>query len=80
MMKVEFELTDTFGGEPNYSWIRRETFDYTDNPSDLAIVRRAKKWAGLTGEKCEVEGTSNDLFFAIRPRKMCQILFVIMRD
>lgn len=44
------EMTDTFGGEANYSWVKRATV--SAEGSDLAIVRRAKKAIGLSGVKC----------------------------
>lgn len=77
MMRVKFELTDTFGGEANYSWVRRERIAYYDKPSDRALVRRAKKWAGITGEKCEVE--KSGYMITVRPRNQCQVLFIIVR-
>jgi hypothetical protein len=39
MFKVE--VTDTFGGEANYSWVNRFEVDYLKTNSTLAIVRAA---------------------------------------
>ena len=50
-MQVNIELTDTYGGEANYSWVRRESFEIADDATDRAIVRRAKALLGLTGSK-----------------------------
>lgn len=53
-MTIHFEHTDTFGGEANYCWVRRHTLpegDYTDRQ----LVRAAKRFAGFTGLRCEVE-------------------------
>ena len=71
---VEFEHTDTFGGEANYCWVNRERFEIPRGLSDLALVRRAKKWAGLNGVRCRVSNLGD--FIEIRPYQMCQVLFI----
>lgn len=76
-MKVNLEVTDTFGGEANYSWVNRETHEFKDPPSRLGIVRLAKKFMGVTGERCEVEDYGDDM--TIRPvghHAPCIICFV----
>ena len=50
-MKIRAEFTDTYGGEANYSWVRRVEFDLPDTTSDLAVVRRVKKALGLEGSR-----------------------------
>lgn len=52
-MKVHAEMTDTFGGEANYSWVNRVSFDYEPNMSDRKLVLEAKKLLGITGVKCK---------------------------
>jgi hypothetical protein len=47
--EVEFEVTDTFGGDRNYSWVKRETFTIPCGTSDRAMTRRLKAFAGWTG-------------------------------
>lgn len=37
-MIINIEHTDTFGGESNYSWLRRETIETDKELSDLAII------------------------------------------
>lgn len=44
----EIELTDTFGGEANYSWVRRGRFHAPDNAGRALLVRRGKKALNLT--------------------------------
>ena len=78
-MKINFEVTDTFGGEANYSWVNRATHEYDEHeaPSRLGIVRMAKKFAGLTGQDCDVEDYGDQL--TIRPKGSsapCIICFV----
>ena len=73
MSKILFVCTDTFGGESNYSWVRRE--EYTGkNKSDLAIIRAAKKFAGISGVRSRVENYGDML--AIYPAGICQVVFI----
>jgi hypothetical protein len=74
---IKFEHTDTFGGESNYSWVRREEHEIDESKkplSDRAIVRRAKAFAGFTGRASRVENCGD--FIAIWPRGLCQVCFV----
>ncbi len=48
-MKVAVEVTDTFGGEANYGWVRRYELDVIDASSGFSVVRRAKREIGWTG-------------------------------
>ena len=73
-MKVDYELTDTFGGEANYSWVRRGDVEIKKNSSDLAIVRAAKLAAGLSGVRCR-KVDFGDLI-CLYPYGMCQVLFI----
>lgn len=78
---VDLELTDTFGGEANYSWVRRECMLLPGKDTDRARVRFAKQWAGWTGIPCEVQKIpdSRDTI-AIRPEGICQVLFVMSKE
>ena len=73
-MTYNLELTDTFCGEANYSWVKRDTLDMPDNASRRMIVRRAKAWAGMTGQRCEVYDSGD--MIDVRPRGHCVVLFV----
>ena len=70
---VKIELTDTFGGEANYSWVRREDVEVRKD-TRLAIVRAAKAWAGWQGVRCQVSDYGDQI--EIRPAGMCQVMFV----
>jgi hypothetical protein len=72
-MKIDIELTDTFGGEANYSWVRRYTLDTPENISQRALVRRIKSIAGLTGVRCNTDDHGG--MIAIRPVGACVVLF-----
>ena len=71
---VQFEYTDTFGGEANYSWCRRHEATFPANITDRALVRRAKAWAGLTGIPCRREDWGDTI--ALYPSGSCTVLFV----
>ena len=73
---IQWELTDTFGGEANYSWVRRGTVETKPNEdySDLTAIRRVKKAIGWNGIRCKVENWGDDI--ALRPVGICQICFI----
>lgn len=74
----QFEHTDTFAGEANYCWVRRET---VDSASRRTIVRAAKRFAGFTGMRCVVDDAGD--WFAIRPiggDAPCQVVFATWVD
>lgn len=68
----QFEITDTFGGEANYSWVRRAYV--TKNISQAHAKELAVRWAGWQGLKlkCCDAGWGVD----IRPRGMAMVLFL----
>lgn len=76
---IEFEVTDTFGGEPNYAWVKRGTIETKpgEDYSDKAAVRRVKKSIGWTGERTTTESDGGDGLI-IRPRRkgIHQVCFV----
>ena len=74
-MKVDFqvELTDTYGGESNYSWVKRTSLE-SNSDSQRSIVQKAKAWCGFTGIPARVENYGD--MIAIYPRGICQVAFV----
>lgn len=73
-MMMFIEVTDTFNGESNYSWVRRYEQEINDGLSDLQIVRLAKKLAGWSGLKCNTSNCGYE--FTLKPRGMCQVMFI----
>ena len=73
---IQYEVTDTFGGEANYSWVKRgETESHEgEDFSDLAAIRRVKKAIGWNGLRCTVENYGDDI--TIRPRGYNQVCFI----
>lgn len=72
--KFKFEYTDTFGGDANYNWVNRHFENLPEDISDLALMRRAKKWAGLTNVRGRSENWGDTLAFY--PRGHNTVLFV----
>lgn len=77
-MKFDVEITDTFGGEANYSWVRRHTLDVPPKITDLALVRRAKRKADWSGVRCKVSKYGDTI--EIRPIGMCCVLFIVPNE
>jgi hypothetical protein len=73
-MKVNVEVTDTFGHEANYSWVRRYSFDCLDLMSHYAIVRRAKREIGWSGQRCSTVDYGDTI--ELRPYGACQVAFI----
>lgn len=73
----DIELTDTFGGEANYSWVKRVELEFDKNYTDRQFVRRVKAELGLTGVRCEIEDYGDSI--TIRPRGLCQVAFASFR-
>lgn len=94
MTKYHVEYTDTFAGEPNYSWVRRATITMPelthygyDGSSGYAkanrtyqreLMRRAKAAVGLTG----VQGRTYDHgdIYVFRPYRSNTVMFVTWLD
>lgn len=73
-MKYDIVYTDTFGGEANYRWVRRESIS-VDSDKRRAIVRAAKSALGLTGHRCRVYDDGD--MIEIRPYRALTVAFVI---
>ncbi len=71
--EMEIEYTDTFGGEANYCWVKRETLTLPVGISDIAIMRRAKAAMGLTGVKGRTENYGDGFKFV--PHRSCTVMF-----
>ena len=54
-MKYSIEYTDTYGGEANYGWVRRESFEVAGAISDNMVIRKLKRMIGLAGVNCKKE-------------------------
>lgn len=66
------EYTDTFGGEANYSWVKRFTLNHKG--TDLALVRVVKKMLGLNGVRAKVYYHGDTI--EVRPSGSCTVAFI----
>ena len=74
-MRWNVELTDTFSGEANYSWVRRDSFELPASASDRRIITTAKAALGLTGQRCRRFDHGEG--FELRPVGSCTVAFVL---
>jgi len=90
MNHYSIEITDTFGGEANYSWVKREQFSMPelthygyDGGTNYVkankifrreLVRKAKAIAGWTGRRCDVDHHGD--FVTIKPKGAALVAFV----
>ena len=72
------EITDTFGGEANYCWVKRGT---TTAKTRRGIIKAVKDLAGWT-DWCRVKVVYSSVdFIEIRPTAssgVCQVAFVTL--
>ena len=73
---IQWELTDTFGGEANYSWVRRGTAPSKEGEdfSALSAVRRVKKELGWQGLRCRKDTYGDGI--VLYPSGICQVCFI----
>jgi hypothetical protein len=79
---IPFEMTDTFGGEANYSWCKRGEVQVRarglyGEPWALyerRIVRAVKAELGLTGVRCKREEYGEQI--VLRPVGACIVVFI----
>ena len=64
------EVTDTFGGQANYSWVEK----YCIEATDVTAVRRAKREIGWNGVRCDRYDCGD--YIELRPRGMAQVAFI----
>jgi hypothetical protein len=76
-VKWDVEMTDTFGGEPNYSWIKRGTTLVREGASRLSIVRAIKRELGISGTRCRVYDHGDML--ELTPYGTCTVAYAILR-
>lgn len=92
--KYNVELTDTFSGEANYSWVKRETVtmpelthygydggtNYTkaNKVYERELMRKAKAAIGLTGVRGRVNSYGDVIEF--RPYGLLQVMFISWAD
>ena len=75
-MIYDITVTDTFAGELNFCWVRRDELEAPADISTRALVRRAKALAGITGRHL-LDDFGHEL--VIRLRGCCVAMLVTAR-
>lgn len=69
------EITDTFGGQANYSWHLTYLLEIPDGASPRQIVTLAKRELGLTGVRCRRFDHGEG--FELRPSGSATVAFIL---
>lgn len=69
------ELTDTYGGEANYSWVRRAVFCAPKDATQAHVMALAKASVDILGSRGETQRDGADSY-EFRPYGQCMVLFV----
>ena len=78
MGKWNLEHTDTFCGEANYCWVRRETINAAN---DRQVVRAAKRFAGFTGLRCRTDNFGDMIQITpVGKHRLLQTVFATWSD
>lgn len=72
--KINIEVTDTFGGEVNYGWVKRYTIEVREDATDRSLIQAAKQACGYTGVKCNRD--DYDGITALWVRGQCVVIFI----
>ncbi|KRR21691.1 hypothetical protein [Bradyrhizobium retamae] len=72
--QMSVEYTDTFGGEANYCWVKRETLTLPVGATDRQIMRAAKLAMGLNAVRGRLESHGDG--FAFYPYRSATVMFV----
>lgn len=73
--KFEIEVTDTFGGEANYAWVRRGEAELPERASNRAVIKSVRRLAGWpTSVRVSIYRLGDS--WEVRPRGLNQVAFV----
>ena len=74
----KIEITDTFGGESNYSWVKRGTLP--SNATKRQIIKTVRDLAHWPVGCVRITTDSFGDMYEIRPKGICQVAFVTFED
>jgi len=74
-MKLRYEMTDTFGGESNYSWVKRGEIE---NPSSShrGLITQVKSILGVSGMRHRKEDYGDMIKLDLNPAGYCAVIFI----
>ena len=76
-MNFIIEHTDTFGGEANYSWVKRKEITTMPGASQRQIIKQTKANLGMTGVRGKTEQIGDG--FKFTPYGSCEVVFATPR-
>lgn len=71
MCKYSIEMTDTFGGDANYSWLRTTCIDAPADATSQTLIRRAKKALGLAPCRHRTQDYGDMIRLDLRHHPIC---------
>lgn len=74
MCKFLAEMTDTFSGEANYSWLHSVIFEAPADASTATLVRRAKKALGVSAPHRSPDDHGD--LIRLDLRHQCVVIFI----
>ena len=73
--KFEIEVTDTFGGEANYAWVRRAAVELPARVTNRALIKATRQLAGWPVTVRVTVSPRGD-GWEVRPTGLNQVAFV----
>jgi hypothetical protein len=77
-IKLKIEVTDTYGGEANYAWVKRHELWVSRFAPSRECIRLAKAKAGWTGVICRTASYGDS--WKLIPSKMLQVMFISIEE
>ena len=78
-MKLHYELTDLYGGEANYSWVRRGIIS-KPKKTDRGNITHIKRLLGLSGIRHKKEEWQDTIKLDFTPGGRLNVLFLTWED
>jgi len=76
-MKVKVVYTDTYGGEPNFSWVREGSFE-VKNITQKALIRKAKALFGISvRHTVRVNLNKDGIYLTLNKCNLCMFISVV---
>ena len=73
--KFNIEVTDTFGGEANYCWVRRTAVELPAYPTNRALAKAVRELADWP-VSVRITITHQGDGWEVRPAGLCQVAYV----
>ena len=78
-MKLHYELTDLYGGEANYCWVKRGVVSKPKN-TDRGNITHVKRLLGLSGVRHRKDDHGDMIRLDFTPGGLLNVLFLTWKD